>query len=139
MDCLLYTAFVGYYRLLYSSAFSSSAQAHSGPAKRVLIVGAGECGAMLMREFQSHPEFKVVAFCDDDPLKRHQRIFGIRVEGYCEDIPKIAQKFAVDPIIIALPSAPAHRVLEIATLAKKTGKRLRLYQPSISLPIREFP
>ena len=126
LDCLLYTAFVGYYRLLYSSAFSSSAQAHSGPAKRVLIVGAGECGAMLMREFQSHPEFKVVAFCDDDPLKRHQRIFGVRVEGYCEDIPKIAQKFAVDQIIIAIPSAPAHRVLEIVTLAKKTGKKVRI-------------
>ena len=125
LDWLLYTALIGYYRLQYASDRAVPPE-NKGKPRRVLIVGAGECGAMLMREFSVHPEFKVLAFCDDDPLKRHQSILGVRVEGACREIPRIVQKFKIERIIIAFPSVERSRLLEVVSLAKKTGKEVKI-------------
>ena len=54
--------------------------------KKVLLIGAGEAGQQLVRDLQDHPEFKVVGFLDDDPIKRGRRISGIGVLGDTSDL-----------------------------------------------------
>ena len=79
-----------------------------GPtARRVLIVGAGNAGELLVRDLQANPSYnyRPVAFVDDDRVKRKVRIHGIPVVGTIADIAKAVQRYGADEIIIAIPSA----------------------------------
>jgi FlaA1/EpsC-like NDP-sugar epimerase len=51
--------------------------------KRVLIVGAGDAGAMIVREMRNHPScgYRPIGFVDDNPAKVGHRIHGVRVLG----------------------------------------------------------
>mgnify|MGYP000857321508 CR=1 FL=1 len=125
LDWFFYTAFVGLFRLQLAATRQNNKAESPKDSRRVIIAGAGAAGAMLMREFIGHREFEVVAFCDDDPLKYHQRILGVRVEGTCDELPQLAKRLRADQIIIALPSAERSRIREIVTLAKKTGLEVK--------------
>ncbi len=93
--------------------------------KRVIIVGAGQAGAMTLRELQRHPElgYKPVGFVDDDPRKRGLRINGVPVLGTSDDLKTIAQRLACNEVIVAMPAAgtaPVRRVVqECAALGVK--------------------
>jgi len=77
-----------------------------GRLKRVLIVGAGEAGMMLIRNMkrkQSH-EYDVVAIVDDNPYKQKLRVMDVKVYGTTKDISRIVQEKQIDVIILAIPS-----------------------------------
>ena len=79
-----------------------------GPsARRVLIVGAGHAGELLVRDILSDAGYnsRPVGFVDDDPIKRRMKIHGIPVVGMIADIKKAAEMLEVDEIIVAIPSA----------------------------------
>jgi FlaA1/EpsC-like NDP-sugar epimerase len=79
-----------------------------GPtARRVLIVGAGHAGELLVRDLQTTPSYnyRPVAFVDDDPVKRKVRIHGIPVVGTIADITKAVERYDAHEIIVAIPSA----------------------------------
>ncbi|QSX07949.1 polysaccharide biosynthesis protein [Alkalibacter rhizosphaerae] len=96
--------------------------------KRVLIVGAGDAGAMLMKEINNHTELnsKVVAFVDDDVKKKGMRISGAPVVSTSDDIPKVVKKYQIDEIVIAIPSASKGQVQEIVSVCKKTKAKLKI-------------
>lgn len=79
-----------------------------GPtARRVLIVGAGHAGELLVRDMLSDPTYnsRPVGFIDDDPVKRKMKIHGVPVVGTIEDIKRAADRLEAHEIIVALPSA----------------------------------
>ena len=79
-----------------------------GPtARRVLIVGAGHAGELLVRDLQTTPSYnyRPVAFVDDDPVKRKVRIHGIPVVGTISEITKAVERYSAHEIIVAIPSA----------------------------------
>jgi FlaA1/EpsC-like NDP-sugar epimerase len=78
-----------------------------GDGKRVLIVGAGMAGEMLVRDLQGnrHSGYIPVAFVDDDQQKRKRDIRGLRVVGNVTAIPKFVEKLNLDGVLIAVPSA----------------------------------
>ena len=78
-----------------------------GKQKRVLIIGAGRSGEMLIRQILSDPllKYEVVGIIDDDPHKINRSIHGVRVRGNRDSIPAIVRSTGVDEIIIAVPSA----------------------------------
>lgn len=79
-----------------------------GPsARRVLIVGAGHAGELLVRDILSDAGYnsRPVGFVDDDPIKRRMKIHGIPVVGIIADIKKVAETLEVHEIIVAIPSA----------------------------------
>lgn len=79
-----------------------------GPtARRVLIVGAGNTGELLVRDMLADGDYnsKPVGFVDDDPVKRRMRIHGIPVVGTIADIKQAADRLDVREIIVAIPSA----------------------------------
>ncbi len=79
--------------------------------RRVLVVGAGSAGMMIVREIRENPGLGMIeiGFVDDDRAKIGTRIDGVPVLGQHEDLQAICEKHEIDEIIIAIPSAsPSH-------------------------------
>ena len=95
--------------------------------KRIMIIGAGDAGAGVIRELRTHLDSgsKPVVVIDDDIRKRGQRISGLKIEGTTEDIEKIASKRKIDEIIIAIPSAKKKEIKRIVTECNKTKCSLK--------------
>ena len=83
---------------------------------RVLIVGAGDAGAIVVKELQKTPKLNLIpiGFLDDDPTKKNMVINDIRVIGTVTEIQKVLENYQVDEVIIAIPSAPG-RVARLVT------------------------
>ena len=98
--------------------------------KAVLIVGAGDAGAMIAREMLSsrHINFDPVGFVDDAPDKQNKSIHGIPVLGTRKDIPRLVEKFDVGEVVIAIPTAPGKVIREIRTLCEAS------HVPSRTMP-----
>jgi FlaA1/EpsC-like NDP-sugar epimerase len=78
------------------------------PTARVLIVGAGDAGEAVLREFEAHPELgKVVGLIDDDPIKRGCTIRGVHVLGPVATIADAVRRAGANQAIIAIPSRGA--------------------------------
>ncbi|MER2000487.1 MAG: nucleoside-diphosphate sugar epimerase/dehydratase, partial [Lysinibacillus sp.] len=74
--------------------------------KRVLVIGAGEAGTLLVRSIKRDPftDYKVVAIVDDDMHKQHLKLMDVKVYGTTNDIPRIVKGKRIDEIFIAIPS-----------------------------------
>lgn len=96
--------------------------------KRALIIGAGNAGALVVRELKHSPDTDLypVAFIDDDPNKQLLEVVGIPVVGTRKDIPTVVQNYNIDAIIIAIPSAPRDEIAEVIKLCKETGTQIKL-------------
>ncbi len=90
---------------------------------RILIVGAGDAGAMTLREMQANPGlgFRVVGFVDDHKAKHHMHIHGVRVLGNRNDIPRIVLQERVDQVIIAMPTATGKQIRGIVKICEQIG------------------
>ena len=84
-------------------------------SKFALIVGAGEAGILTLKEYRRQPNLgtSIVGFIDDDPIKKNNTVYGIKVLGGRNDIKRIAQHFNVTEIIIAMPSAKGEVIRDI--------------------------
>ncbi len=107
---------------------------HSGT--KVLIVGAGDAGAMLVHEIQSNPHLglEAVAFVDDDPKKMGKMMLGLPIKGSRYDIPEMVADLGIEEIIIAIPSIKGRPIRGIVNICEETPAKLRilphLYQSS---------
>ncbi len=99
-------------------------------AKRTLIIGAGDAGAMVARELNNNQSLNLlpVGFIDDSPLKQKLSIFGIPVLGSREQIPFLTASHGIEEIIIAMPSAEGKTIREIVNICQATGVRLRIFE-----------
>lgn len=96
-------------------------------SKRTLVVGAGDAGAMVVREMKKHPElgYIPVAFIDDEESKKGKAIHGISIVGDRSDIPQIVHNKDIDEILIALPSIDNDERKEIIRICNETGCKLK--------------
>jgi FlaA1/EpsC-like NDP-sugar epimerase len=76
-------------------------------ARRVLIVGAGNAGELLVRDMltDNRYNYRPVGFVDDDPVKRRAKIHGVPVIGTVSEIAALARRCQADEVIVAIPSA----------------------------------
>lgn len=95
--------------------------------KKILIAGAGDAGAMLIKEVKKHKSlnYDIVGLIDDDMSKIGQVINGIKVLGSRRDIIKICEKKEIEEIFIAVPSIPFQERKEIYNICKKTNCKLK--------------
>ena len=100
--------------------------------KQVLIVGAGDAGAMMVREIEQNDDaaLKIAGFIDDDPRKQGSKLSGFNVLGTTEEIVDICQKRSIDEIIIAMPSVSGDVVRRIAESCRQTGCEVKI-MPSL--------
>jgi FlaA1/EpsC-like NDP-sugar epimerase len=79
-----------------------------GHVPRVVIVGAGDAGEKLLREYESHRSLgRVVGLLDGDPAKLNSTVRGKRVLGTVAQAPAVVRRYQVDELVIAIPSHPA--------------------------------
>lgn len=82
--------------------------------KRILIIGAGDAGIMLLEEFEKRPHLgKVIAFMDDSKRKIGRKIRGIPVFGPITETMEIVERENIDEVIIAIPSATKEEMSRI--------------------------
>jgi FlaA1/EpsC-like NDP-sugar epimerase len=88
--------------------------------QRVLIIGAGDAGALVLRELQKNPQVNLVpvGFLDDDPAKQKQQIYGTPVIGTLTDMARVLDARKVDQVVIAIPSAPGRVVRLVADVCR---------------------
>ncbi|NLK52733.1 MAG: polysaccharide biosynthesis protein, partial [Syntrophomonadaceae bacterium] len=96
---------------------------------RTLIVGAGDAGAMVVRELMSNDNdinLIPVGFIDDHPSKQSLYLHGLKVLGTREDIPELVRKERIENIIIAMPSVSGKTVREILEICRQTPAKLKI-------------
>jgi FlaA1/EpsC-like NDP-sugar epimerase len=99
----------------------------NGQIKRVLIVGAGDAGALVLREMQKNPQLNQIPVCfvDDDPAKQNQQIHDVPVVGTLKDIGRVVDIRRINEVIIALPSAPGKTVRQVSDICRLKGVPFR--------------
>lgn len=108
----------------------------SGNKRSVMIVGAGSAGALLIKELKyGLGDSKVVCIIDDNPAKVGKYIHNIPIVGSRNDIPQMANKYSVDEIIIAIPSASPLIIRDILTICQETQAKLKIL-PSITTTLK---
>ncbi len=93
---------------------------------RTLIIGAGEAGVMIMREMMhsAHLNNRVCCVVDDDPTKQGRLLNGIPIAGSIQDIPRLAEQYDIDEIILAIPTLGVQRKKEILEICRQTACRV---------------
>jgi FlaA1/EpsC-like NDP-sugar epimerase len=94
-----------------------------GQGKPVIVLGAGNAGASLVRELARSGEWRLVGLLDDDPAKRGREIYGHKVLGPINDLAQWATALRVEHAIIAIPSAPVEAQRRAATLCVRADVR----------------
>jgi FlaA1/EpsC-like NDP-sugar epimerase len=96
--------------------------------RRVLIVGAGDAGSLLLRDIESQPDLglRVVGFLDDDDALLHRTIRGVPVVGMIAHLADAVARLSAEEVLVALPSATPERVREVLNLAASAGVKTRV-------------
>ena len=91
--------------------------------RRVLIIGAGDAGELLLREMYSNPRlgYTPIGFVDDDPHKTGTEIHGVQVFGTTEKLLDVLAARATDELIIAIPSASRSQIQAIVNRCLQSG------------------
>ena len=121
-------------RFIYRLLRNQRAASKQGTRRRTMLIGGGAAGAMVIREFQnsSHSENQVVCVIDDNPSKRGALLMGVPIVGDREKIESTVQKYGIEEIVLAIPSAQLKDRTELISICQRTGCRLKtlpaLYQ-----------
>ena len=101
---------------------SKVAKGHGGE-KRIMLVGAGNAGQMLLRDAQVSQKQKVTICCiiDDNPNKWGRHIGGVPVVGGRDNILTNVAKYKIDAIFVAVPSASQEDKRQILNICKDSG------------------
>jgi FlaA1/EpsC-like NDP-sugar epimerase len=125
IDWLLTLVLVGGMRfsLRILAEYQSSSPEQRSTARRVLIVGAGDAGALVVREMQKNAQLRLTPICfvDDDPNKQKQQIHAVPVAGTLADLGKLLTARRIQEVIIAIPSAPGRVIRQVADVCRQRG------------------
>lgn len=95
--------------------------------KKVMIVGAGQAGSMVIKELKDHQDLNLIPtlVLDDDPKKHNSYIHGVPVKGGRDKLVQLAKAYCIDEIIIAVPSAQKSEISDILRICKETKCKLK--------------
>ena len=83
--------------------------------QKVLIIGAGSAGEMLVRDMLRKGNYMPVGFVDDNPSLKNSEVHGVRVLGTVDDLPQITRLRKIDVIVIATPAATNEQMQRIVS------------------------
>jgi FlaA1/EpsC-like NDP-sugar epimerase len=124
IDWLLSLAFVGglrfSLRLIAENRRMTNTSARNGEGSRILIVGAGDAGALVAKELQKNPQLgkNPVGFLDDNPAKQNNQIHGVPVIGTTASITESIEQYKIDEVIMAIPSAPGKVIRQVTNACR---------------------
>lgn len=97
------------------------------PARRVMLIGAGSAGRMILRDINKAPEIgeRVVCIIDDNPNKWQRDIDGVPIVGGRDTILAAVEEFHIEKIYLAIPSASAAQRRDILAICQETDCELK--------------
>ena len=100
--------------------------------KRLMIVGGGSAASILIKELSENKgNLKAICIIDDNRAKKGKMIHNVPIVGSREDIVTSAEKYDIDEIIIAIPSAKPSEVREIIKVCQITKSKVKV-MPAIA-------
>jgi len=123
IDWLLSLVLIGGSRFALRILAEQTVAPRNGKEHRALIVGAGDAGALVVRELQKSAQLNLlpIGFLDDDPAKQRQEIYGVPVIGFVKDISDVLEEQHVNEVIFAIPSAPGKVVRLVNDACRAKG------------------
>ena len=97
--------------------------------KRTLIIGAGSAGEIVIKEIYKNKDLNnlPVAFLDDDPNKKGNRLLGIKIVGPIHDLKDVLDEYKIEEVIISIAHLPLAKYQEmLAIISEKNIKIKRL-------------
>jgi UDP-GlcNAc:undecaprenyl-phosphate GlcNAc-1-phosphate transferase len=129
IDALLFTALVTGSRVSFRVLRMLLSSRRAPAAKRVLLWGAGDGGALVMHQLRESPRSAIipVGFVDDDRLKIGRSIHGLRVLGSSGDLQELLAKYSVDEVLVtSLEIAPERVLMAMQQFGEDRIRRLRV-------------
>ncbi len=98
-----------------------------GSGQRTMLIGGGEAGALVLREFKNSrfSQNRVVCIIDDDPSKKGRQIMGVPIIGGRNDILAAVERYDIAEIILAIPSVSTQTKKEIWEICSRTGCKFK--------------
>ena len=95
--------------------------------RRVMLIGAGSAGQMILRDIRRSGEVNEQVLCivDDDPNKWNRYIDGVPIIGGRDDILSAVDRYQIDKIYLAIPSASAAERRDILHICSETECELK--------------
>lgn len=123
----------------HSRLFAVKRRVAVRPTTRLLVVGAGQAGAMLAHDMLvTRPgELAPIGFVDDDPRKVGRAIHGIPILGGLTDLPHLLAAKDVDQVVLAIPSATAALVRQVSAACEEALVTLRVLPPVRELVLHD--
>lgn len=130
IDLLLSLIGIGGFRFsmrIISETRTASAKPHAHKAHNVLVIGAGDAGALVVREMQRNPQLGLhpVGYLDDDSGKQKHQIHGVPVVGKLNDLNRALNNRPVDEVIIAIPSTGGRIIRMVTDICRLKGVPFR--------------
>ena len=121
------TAFIRFAYRLFLYVIHDFTRRVDSNADRIMVIGAGSAGQMLIRELQNSSKLhsKVCCVIDDDTSKLGKIIEGVEIMGGRHDIVNLAKKHRITRIIYAIPSSDTENRTAILNLCKETRCKLQ--------------
>lgn len=93
-----------------------------------LIVGAGDAGAMMLREIKRNPDLgmAVVGFVDDDSKKYNNALSGVPVLGNRKQLPDLIRQHQIKQVILAMPTAPGKIIRQVVQICEEANIKPRI-------------
>lgn len=106
----------------------SNKRTDSKEIKNVLIIGAGEAGRMIAQDMRRHVDVKydIKGFIDDNSNKWGRYIFDLPIFGGRDEIINVANKYEINLIVLAIPSASKENIKDFLDIAKDTQATLKI-------------
>jgi exopolysaccharide biosynthesis polyprenyl glycosylphosphotransferase len=104
---------------------------------RVLVVGAGHVGKMVMQQIAHRPGlgYRLVGFCDDVAWAQSASFGRFSCLGDVPQLDRVIEQHRVDEVVIALPSAEHEKILRIVSLCRQNGVEFRLVPDTFDLTL----
>jgi FlaA1/EpsC-like NDP-sugar epimerase len=123
--------FIGVFRAsfrLYRSIKSAHFFIKNNFEKKILIIGSGATASLIADEIRTHKDSygEIIGFLDADDKNLNKVISGVKVIGNFHDIGSVAYRFAIDEIIVAVPTVDQGTMRQILEDAKRTTAKVRI-------------
>jgi FlaA1/EpsC-like NDP-sugar epimerase len=90
-------------------------------ATPVIVIGAGDAAAGLLKDLAASPQWAVIGLLDDDARKHGAEVMGVKVYGAVDQIGQVAERLGVKQAVIAMPSATHQQRKRAVDLCKSAG------------------
>ena len=131
---LLSIALVVIERTVYRS-FVRLLRRRGHDTRRVLIVGGGEIGQLVYRQFNKAPElgYRVVGFLSDQYITGHEVAASTYVLGNRSRLPQVVETCQIDEVVIALSGASYNEILSLLNLIEDEHVAIKIYPDAFQL------